>query len=220
MAPRSGKTARIKKTRGVGSPTDTSLTASLPPVFVAEFTGRDRDGELLAKPVEWASGEPPIVRVLIGKRERNQPGVGDQALLKIDRIANARDFGGIFARVLKVLSVKPQQVIGVYRSYGNSGGGRLVPVDKKALGREIAIRAENINGALEGELVAVETLRDSSLGLKLGRVVERLGDVSSEKAASMIAIHALGIPNIFGNLLAPLSFMQSGQFTIYSLAWI
>ena len=197
MAPRSGKTARIKKTRGVGPDSDSSLTASLPPVFIAEFTGRDRDGELLAKPVEWTKGEAPTIRVQIGKRDRNQPGVGDQALLKIDRIANARDFGGIFARVLKVLSTKPQQVIGVFRSYGSKGGGRLIPIDKKALGREINILADNTNGAEEGELIAVETLRETSLGLKTGRVVERLGDVSSEKAASLIAIHAHGIPHVF-----------------------
>ena len=197
MAPRSGKTARIKKTRGVGLDSGSSLTASLPPVFVAEFTGRDRDGELLAKPVEWTKGEAPTIRVQIGKRDRNQPGVGDQALLKIDRIANARDFGGIFARVLKVLSTKPQQVIGVFRSYGSKGGGRLIPIDKKALGREINILADNTNGAEEGELIAVETLRETSLGLKTGRVVERLGDVSSEKAASLIAIHAHGIPHVF-----------------------
>ncbi len=173
-----------------------SVLARLPPVFAAELTGRDRDGELLARPLDWATGEPPVISVHISRRDKLQPGVGDQVLLKIDRIANARDFSAIHARVLKMLAPKPMQVIGVFRAHGG-GGGRLIPIDKKSLGREITIPSTATEGAEDGELIAVETIRESSLGLKTGRVVERLGDVSSEKAASLIAIHAHGIPHVF-----------------------
>jgi hypothetical protein len=37
--------------------------ARLPPVFPAEITGRDRDGDLLAKPLDWTDGERPSLIV-------------------------------------------------------------------------------------------------------------------------------------------------------------
>jgi ribonuclease R len=170
--------------------------ARLPPVFAAEITGRDRDGDLVAKPLDWTDGEAPTIHVPVGRRDKFPPGVGDQVLLKIDRIANARDFGAHHARVLKTIGRRPEQVIGVFRANGG-GGGRLAPINKKSLGREIAIAPGATLDAEDGELVAVETMRESRLGLKTARVVERLGDVSSEKAASLIAIHAHGVPHVF-----------------------
>ncbi len=187
-----------RKPRDTGKPTaDTSGSlARLPPVFPAEITGRDRDGDLIAKPLDWNNGEAPSLIVHTSRRDKFPPGVGDHVILKIDRISNARDFGGIHARVLKVLAKRPMQIIGVFRAHGG-GGGRLLPVDKKALGREISIGPNDTEGAEDGELIAVETIRESRLGLTSARVVERLGDVSSEKAASLIAIHLHGIPHVF-----------------------
>jgi ribonuclease R len=170
--------------------------SGLPPVFAAEITGRDRDGDLVGKPLDWTEGEPPLIHINVSRRDKIQPGVGDHVLVKIDRIANARDFSTTNARVMKLLGAKPQQIIGVFRAHAN-GGGRMIPIDKKALGREISISASNSDGAEDGELIAVETLRDTNLGLKSGRVLERLGNVSSEKAASLIAIHAHNIPHVF-----------------------
>ena len=168
----------------------------LPPVFPAEITGRDRDGELLAKPLDWDGDEPPVIAVHIGRRDKHPPGVGDHVILKLDRISNARDFGATYARVLKIVGKRPQQIIGVFRAHGG-GGGRLVPVDKKSLGREVEIMPGATLDAEDGELIAAETLRETRFGLKMAKVVERLGDVSSEKAASLIAIHTHGIPHIF-----------------------
>ncbi len=175
---------------------DTGDALRLPPVFPAEITGRDRDGELVAKPLDWPDENRPSIAVHVGRRDRNPPGVGDHVILKLDRISNARDFGAFHARVLKTVGKRPQQLIGVFRAHGG-GGGRLVPVDKKSLGREIDIAPGETGGAEDGELVAVETIRETRFGLKMARVVERLGDVSSEKAASLIAIHMHGIPHVF-----------------------
>ena len=49
--------------------------AALPPTVMADITGRDRDGELIATPTEWdevESGEPPKIRIHIPRRP--QPG--------------------------------------------------------------------------------------------------------------------------------------------------
>jgi ribonuclease R len=51
--------------------------------------------------------------------------------------------------------------------------------------------------AEDGDLVAVETSRSVRLGPVLARVKERLGSLATEKAASLIAIHAHGIPHEF-----------------------
>jgi ribonuclease R len=177
-------------------PQKPATPARLPPVFPAEITGRDRDGDLLARPLDWTDGEAPTVLVHVGRRDKFPPGVGDHVLLKIDRIGNARDFAHNHARVLKTLTKRPQQTLGVFRAHGG-GGGRIIPIDKKALGRELEIAPGQTSNAEDGELVAVETLRETRLGLRSGRVTERLGDVSSEKAASLIAIHAHGIPHVF-----------------------
>ena len=50
-------------------------TASLPATMMADITGRDSDGELIATPTEWdevENGEPPKIRIHIPRRP--QPG--------------------------------------------------------------------------------------------------------------------------------------------------
>lgn len=77
------------------------------------------------------------------------------------------------------------------------GGGRLIPVDKKQTGRELNIAKADSNGAEDGDLVSVDLIRTRAFGLASGRVKERLGSIASEKAISLIAIHAHEIPQVF-----------------------
>ena len=91
-------------------------------------------------------------------------------------------------------------MLGIFRGLPN-GGGRLVPIDKKQLGRELTIAREHAGGAVDGDLVAVEVSRHGRLGLPAGTVVERLGSLKSERAVSLIAIHAHGIPHVFSGAL-------------------
>jgi ribonuclease R len=77
------------------------------------------------------------------------------------------------------------------------GGGLLVPVDKKQAGRELNIAPSDTGGAEDGDLVSVDLIRSRGYGLASGRVKERLGSLASEKAISLIAIHAHEIPQAF-----------------------
>src|SRR6201988_3683089 len=46
---------------------------TLPPVVLADITGRDSDGELLARPTEWdedAHGTAPVIRIASQRRAR------------------------------------------------------------------------------------------------------------------------------------------------------
>jgi ribonuclease R len=174
---------------------------TLPPVVLADVTGRDADGELLARPTEWdeaAHGAPPVIRIVMPRRPRpgEVAGVGDRALLRIEKSSEDETT----ARVIKLLDRAKHRVLGIFRGLPG-GGGRLVPVDKKQLGREMAIPADRAGGAIDGDLVAVEVSRNGRLGLPMGSVIERLGSIKSERAISLIAIHSHDIPHVFSRAL-------------------
>jgi ribonuclease R len=170
---------------------------ALPPVVLADITGRDSDGDLVARPTEWdeaANGQPPVIHVTTPRRARpgEVAGVGDRALIRIEQSRDAETTG----RVIKLIDRAKHRVLGIFRSLP-SGGGRLVPVDKKQLGRDLGIPDGRTAGATDGDLVAVEVSRSGRLGLPMGSVIERLGSIKSEHAVSLIAIHAHDIPNVF-----------------------
>jgi ribonuclease R len=173
----------------------------LPALTLADIVERDRDGELIAKPVEWDEpGETPriVVRRIRDKREGGlAPGLGARVLLRVEFDAEAPAQGPAYTgRVVKIVDKAKARMLGVYREL-ESGGGRALPVDKRGAPREIFVPAGMSNGAVEGDLVALETLREGRFGLPTARVVERLGSVKSERAISLIAITAHGIPNVF-----------------------
>lgn len=175
-------------------------TGALPEVVLAHITGRDADGELIATPTDWDEeehGPPPQIRVHVPRRARPAeiPGVGDRALLRTEEI-EAEDGLRHRGRPIKVIDRARHRVLGVFRALPD-GGGRLVPVDKKSLGRELTIRADDTGEAREGDLVAVEVKRFGRFGQPNAKVKERLGSLASERAVSLIAIHAHGIPHVF-----------------------
>jgi len=70
---------------------------TLPQVVLADITGRDRDGELLARPTEWdedAHGAPPVIRIVTSRRARpgEIAGVGDRALLRVERTGDEETY--------------------------------------------------------------------------------------------------------------------------------
>ncbi len=170
---------------------------TLPPVLLADITGRDADGELLARPTEWdeeAHGAAPLIRIVTPRRARpgEVAGVGDRALIRIERTSDDETSG----RVIKLIDRAKQRTLGIFRGLPG-GAGRLVPIDKKQLGRELSIAANATAGAVDGDLVAVEVARHGRLGLPAATVVEQLGSLKSERAVSLIAIHAHDIPQVF-----------------------
>jgi ribonuclease R len=174
--------------------------AALPPTLVADITGRDRDGELIATPTEWdevEGGEPPKIRIHVPRRPQpgTAAGVGNRALLRVEKSGEGE--AGVYSgRVIKLIDHKETRLLGIFRALPG-GGGRLVPVDKKQAGRELNIAKADSNGAEDGDLVSVDLVRSRGFGLASGKVKERLGSLASEKAVSLIAIHAHEIPQVF-----------------------
>jgi ribonuclease R len=173
--------------------------AVLPPTVMADITGRDSDGELIATPTEWdeeQSGAAPKIRIHVPRRPQpgTAAGVGDRALLRVEK--PDAEGGAYSGRVIKVVDHAKTRVLGIFRKLAD-GGGRLVPVDKKQAGRELNIAKADTGGAEDGDLVSVDLVRSRGFGLASGKVKERLGSLASEKAVSLIAIHAHEIPQAF-----------------------
>jgi len=174
---------------------------TLPAVVLADITHRDKDGELIAVPTEWdteAHGEAPHVRIRIPRKARPMeiPGVGDRALLRTEETAEEGEAIRHTGRVIKVLDRARQRQLGIFRALPD-GGARVEPVDKKQLGREIAIPPGATADAADGDLVSVELTRQGRFGLQTAQVKERLGSLKTERAISFIAIHAHEIPHVF-----------------------
>ncbi len=175
---------------------------ALPPVTVLDITTRDKDGELIGRPAEWPedAGVAPAVSIRqssIGQSKGKMPvgGIGDRVLAKI---FPAKDRGGpaYTARIIKVLDRKRNNnaALGVFREMPG-GGGRIMPIEKR--GEEMQVEAEHQGPAKDGDLVEVEIVRSGRFGLPRAAVKTVIGSVATEKAISMIAIHAHGIPYIF-----------------------
>jgi ribonuclease R len=181
---------------------EVSEPATLPATLMADITGRDGDGELMAVPAEWdevESGEPPRIRIHVPRRPLpgTAAGVGDRALLRVEKLEERDREGTIYrGRVIKVIDHAKTRVLGIFRALP-AGGGRLIPVDKKQAGRELNIAKADSNGAEDGDLVSVDLVRSRGFGLASGKVKERLGSLATEKAVSLIAIHAHEIPQAF-----------------------
>ncbi|MGN7734266.1 ribonuclease R [Ensifer sp. 22564] len=173
---------------------------ALPPVTVLDITIRDVDGELIGRPAEWLDddGVAPAVLIkqsVVGKAKGKVPvgGLGDRVLAKI---FPAKERGGpaYTARIIKVLDKRKDAVLGVFRATPG-GGGRLMPIEKR--GEEVLVDPEFTGNAQDGDLVEVQLSRLGRYGLPRAQVQNVIGSVASEKAISMIAIHAHGIPHIF-----------------------
>ncbi len=187
-----------RKTRRIGnSPRREKVpsrrNSELPRVTVIRVTSVRDDGSLEASPASWPSGSPPPAIVIpASKAGRSAPGEGDQLLAKLE----LQDDGSYLAEVMRRVGRGAERVLGVYRKSGSTG--RLVPI-QKGMQRDYAVANRDRNGAEPGELVAVETLPQRGGGLRPVKVVERLGDVSSPRSISLIAIHECGIPVEFSD---------------------
>ncbi len=180
-----------------------SRPGTLPATVLVEIHSRDRDGDLLAKPVEWngADGPAPTVALHLPRRGKSNgptPGLGDRALVRTERDHHAGAGEPAYVgRIVKVLARARAGVLGIYRA-GPGPGGQVFPVDKKTANRgAFTVRAGDEGDARDGDLVAVDVLGGDRFGPPGAKVRERIGSFASEKAASLIAVHVHKIPSVF-----------------------
>lgn len=172
---------------------------ALPHVTVLDIFDRDADGVLLARPSEHtANGPPQIVSIRLSRSGGGPaPGIGDRVLAKTfpaDDTNVALGGPAYTGRVVKIFEKRSDAVLGVFRVL-QDGSLRIEPVERRQ--PELIVDKEFQNGAKNGDLVEVEPARASRYGLPRAKVLNVLGSLTSEKAVSMIAIHAHDIPHIF-----------------------
>jgi ribonuclease R len=179
---------------------------ALPQIVLADITSRDRDGDLIAVPAEWDEALGPLPRIAIFAPRKPRvggppsAGVGDRALVRVSPLhehSGAPSGPAYSGRVVKLLSRAAKRILGVFREDPRTGGGRIVPVDKKMRDKEFRVAEADRGEARDGDLVSVETLARGRLGLPVAKVRERLGSMNSEKAISLIAINTHSIPDLF-----------------------
>jgi ribonuclease R len=174
----------------------------LPAVVAVEIVSRNKDGELIARPVEWQEeieGAVPKILLVVPRRPKAGipvPGIGDRGLARIESGSGAGHGATHLGRIIKLLPRAKAQILGVFRQIAGAAG-RILPVDKKNIGRELLVPVGAEGDAVDGDLVAVEVLHLGRAAPPAARVRERLGSLASERAISLIAIHTHNIPDRF-----------------------
>jgi len=170
----------------------------LPPVTTLEITGRDDDGDLIAKPLQWDEdeGKRPAVRLSLSARSSdNDIGIGDRVLAKLTRLP--RGSGGTLyeATPIKKLPKDKRRLLGIFRA-SKRGGGTIEPIDRKEL-KSWPILPDDTGTASDGDLVRFELVRRGKFATPRAEIVESLGNPDDQRQISLIAIHAHGIPEDF-----------------------
>ncbi|MBA2127151.1 ribonuclease R [Hyphomicrobium methylovorum] len=166
----------------------------LPAVAALEVTGRDDDGDLIAKPVEWdeAEGKRPTVRLSM---DGNDIGIGDRVLARLTRLPRGDGATYEGALVKKLLKEK-RRLLGIYRAASRGGGGTIEPINRKEL-KSYTVLADDTNKAADGDLVRFALARRGRFASSNAQIVESLGNPDDQRQISLIAVHAHGIPEDF-----------------------
>lgn len=169
------------------------LGSDLPSVMTLEVTGTDTDGELYARPTGWDERKQgPAPQILIPPAKKGHPpyAAGVRLLAHIDRA----DDNNYQARVIRLLDTAVKRTIGtVIRT---KRGYEIQPSDKKSR-NNFSLATRDLNGAKEGDLVAVSIREERGHKIPSARVVQVLGHRDDPKAISLISIHEAGLREEF-----------------------
>jgi ribonuclease R len=167
-----------------------SRGGALPPVGVADVVERDADGDLFVR-LAKAGDEAPLARLAPGRQESaaGAPGVGDRLLVRFERLES----GEVEARLIKRLGQSAHRILGVVRKARRET--RVEPVDRRTKGG-LLLTELDARELKDGDLVLAQVggAAERRYGPKRGKVLEVVGREDDPRAASLIAIHAHGIP--------------------------
>jgi ribonuclease R len=165
----------------------------LPSVGVVDVVERDADGELYVR-LTKGEDDTPLARLAPDRNEKaaGAPGMGDRLLVRFEKTAD-----GFEARMIKRLGQSAHRVLGVVRKSAREV--RVEPVDRKSK-ESLVIPGAGARDLKDGDLVLAQVgSAERRWGPKSGRVLEVVGREDEPRAASLIAIHAHGIPTGFSD---------------------
>ena len=167
-----------------------SEAGALPPVGVVDVVDRDADGELYVELVKSSEDAPRAVLMPDREGRGPAPGIGDRLLVKFSRGVN-----GWEARLVKRLDAGTNRVLGVIRKSARET--RVEPVDKRSKD-VLLVPAAQATELRDGDLVLAAVEKgEHRYGPKRGKILENIGREDDPRAASIIAIHAHGVPTGF-----------------------
>jgi ribonuclease R len=162
-------------------------------VGVADVVERDADGDLFVRLVKGAA-DLPAIRLAPGPGEAaaGAPGLGDRLLVRF----GATDTGETEARLIKRLGQSAHRVLGVVRKSRREV--RVEPVDRRSRETLLLTPSESEDLA-DGDLVLAQVggSAERPHGPRRGRFLEVVGRENDPRAASLVAIHAHGLPTGF-----------------------
>ena len=158
----------------------------VPKVTVLRIVDVDDSGNVWAVPERWEAATPaPKLRVR--EKKNGALGVGDRVLARTEEAGQ-----GLIAHPMKTLPKGEELVLGVLRQEGKALW--LQGVEKKER-REFQV--SDAGEAQVGDLVLAEMAgRPPRITV---RVTQVLGDPFAPRSFSLIAIHKLGIPDVFSS---------------------
>ena len=156
----------------------------VPKVTVLRVADIDDSGNVWAVPERW-DADTPAPKLRVREKKHGALGVGDRVLARTEEAGN-----GWIAHPMKVLPKGEDLVLGVLRHEGKALW--LQGVEKKER-REFQV--SDAGEAQVGDLVLAELAgRPPRITV---RVTQVLGDPFAPRSFSLIAIHKLGIPDVF-----------------------
>jgi ribonuclease R len=156
----------------------------VPKVTVLRVVDVDDSGNVWAVPERW-DADTPAPKLRVREKKHGALGVGDRVLARTEEAGN-----GWIAHPMKTLPKGEDLVLGVLRQEGKALW--LQGVEKKER-REFQV--SDAGEAQVGDLVLAELAgRPPRITV---RVTQVLGDPFAPRSFSLIAIHKLGIPDVF-----------------------
>lgn len=165
----------------------------LPPVASVKITGRDKDGSLIAQPLEWRDDSKPNIEIRSFYRIKESIGIGDHVLIKIFRNKTPQSFP-YTGRVIRKIDASPKSTFGIVQKL-KTDQWLLEPIDRKT--NKLILDSSSKMKIKSGDLVEVEIKKNTGYGLKTAQIKNILGHIDSEKTLSMISLLSKGIPYIF-----------------------
>ena len=182
-----------------GSRRSMRKSGELSSVAIVAVTGRDDDGEFVARPEKWdeaTEGPPPRILIVQGTGGVGRPsavGVGDRVLSKLEKLTDDLDFA-YAARPIRTIGKRAERLLGILNRHGESA--TIEPIDKKQL-KSWSVSGADTGEAKHGDLVEFSITRQGRYGLAKAEVKEVLGNPSDQRQVSLVAIHANDIPHTF-----------------------
>lgn len=157
-------------------------------VRLMKVIGFNPSGKLQAKLVDSDDTEPYLLHF-----RDDVPNPHDEVMARVD----TENVNNRKATLIRIMPPRMTHVLGIFHGVGEHG--RVEPVNRK-IHEEFAVRSGESKGAQEGELVHCELIDPNAparRGLRLVKVLERIGRMDAPKTASLIAIQNQDIPMEF-----------------------